>query len=131
MDAFNDFLIQSRNHFLHMICSYHICSCMFLVWTLNFGFPLMKLLRNLLNSFGFIHMNFRMFLLVPSFLTVVLYDEHSDVLKHSNVIQYFEPYEGCLFIPFKNYLKHIIERSFVLKNKMILSLKSKRIFLCI
>ena len=76
-------------------------------------------------------MNFRCFFGVPSFLTVVLYAERSDVLKHSNVLQHFEPYEGCLFIPFKNYLKHINERSFVLINKMILSLKSKRIFLCI
>jgi len=34
-------------------------------------------------------------------LTVVLYAEHSDVLKHSNVLQHFKPYEGCLFIPSK------------------------------
>ena len=62
------------------------------------------------------------FFWAPSFLTVVLCAEHSDVLQH------FEPYEGCLFISFKNFLKHINERSFVLINKMILSLKSKRIF---
>jgi len=40
-------------------------------------------------------------------LTAVLYVEHSNVLKHYNVLQHFEPYEGCLFIPFKNSLKHI------------------------
>jgi len=67
------------------------------------------------------------FFLVPSFLTAVFYAKHSDVLKHSNVLQHFEPYGGCLFIPFNNYLKHINERSFVLTNKMILSLKSKKI----
>jgi len=67
----------------------------------------------------------------PSFLTVVLCAELSDVHKHTNVLQHFEPYKGCLFISFKNYLKHINEKSFFLTNKMILSLKSKRIFLCI
>jgi len=73
------------------------------------------------------------FFWVPSFFMVVLCAEHSDVLKHTNVLQHFEPYDGCLFISFKNYLKHINERSFVLTNKMILSLnlKSKRIFLYI
>ena len=110
IDVFNDFLIQSQNHCLHKICSCHICSCMFLVWTLIYGFALM----NLLNSFW-----------APSFFTVVLCAKHSDVPQH------FEPYEGCLFISFKNYLKHINEKSFVLTNKMIHSLKSKRIFLCI
>ena len=65
------------------------------------------------------------FFWAPSFLTVVLCAEHSDVLQH------FEPYEGYLFISFKNGLKHINEKSFVLTHKMILSLKSKRIFLCI
>jgi len=45
-------------------------------------------------------------------LTVVLCVEHSDVLQH------VEPYEGCLFISFKNYLKHINERLFVLTNNM-------------
>jgi len=55
----------------------------------------------------------------------------SCIFLHTNVLQHFEPYEGCLFISFKNYLKHINEKSFVLINKMILSLKSKRIFLCI
>ena len=65
------------------------------------------------------------FFWAPSFFTVVLCAEHSDVLQH------FESYEGCLFISFKNYLKHINERSFILTNKMILSLKSKRIFLFI
>ena len=48
IDAFNDFLIQSQNHY--KICSCHICSCMFLVWTLIYGFALMKLLSNLLNN---------------------------------------------------------------------------------
>jgi len=71
------------------------------------------------------------FFWVSSSLTVVLYAEHFDVLKHSNVLQHFEPYEDFLFLPFKNYFKHINERSFVLTNNMILSLKSKRIFLCI
>jgi len=47
IDAFNDFLIQSRNPFLHMICSCHICSCMFLAWTLNFGFAITNLLNSL------------------------------------------------------------------------------------
>ena len=47
----------------------------------------------------------------PSFLTVVLCAELSDVHKHTNVLQHFEPYEGCLFISFKNYLKHINEKS--------------------
>ena len=50
-DVFNDFLIQSQNHCLHKICSCHICSCMLLVWTLIYGFALMNLLSNLLNSF--------------------------------------------------------------------------------
>ena len=49
IDAFNDFLIQSQNHY--KICSCHICSCMFLVWTLIYEFALMNLLSNLLNSF--------------------------------------------------------------------------------
>jgi len=51
IDVFNNFLIQSQNHCLHKICSCHICSCMFLVWTLIYGFALMNLLSNLLNSF--------------------------------------------------------------------------------
>jgi len=34
IDVFNDFLIQSQNHFLHKICSCHIYSCMFFVWRL-------------------------------------------------------------------------------------------------
>ena len=51
IDVFNDFLIQSQNHCLHKICSCHICSCMFLVYTLIYGFALMNLLSNLLNSF--------------------------------------------------------------------------------
>jgi len=51
IDAFNDFLIQSQNHFLHKICSCHVCSYMFLVWTLICGFALTNLLNNLLNSF--------------------------------------------------------------------------------
>jgi len=50
------------------------------------------------------------FFWVPSFLTVVLYAELSYVHKHTNVLQHFEPYEGCLFISFKNYLKHINEK---------------------
>jgi len=48
--VFNDFLIQSQNHCLHKICSCHICSCMFLVWTLIYRFALMNLLSNLLNN---------------------------------------------------------------------------------
>ena len=67
---------------------------------------------------------FKILDLISVFCTSVC-SEHSDVLQH------FEPYEGCLFISFKNYLKHINEKSFVLTNKMILSLKSKGIFLCI
>jgi len=51
INAFNDFLIQSQNHCMHKICSCHICSYMFLVWTLIYGFALMNLLSNLLNSF--------------------------------------------------------------------------------
>jgi len=51
IDAFNDFLIQSQNHYLHKICSCQIYSCIFLVWTLIYGFALMNLLSNLLNSF--------------------------------------------------------------------------------
>jgi len=50
IDAFNDFLIQSQNHFLHKICSCHVCSYMFLVWTLICGFALTNLLSNLLNN---------------------------------------------------------------------------------
>jgi len=50
IDVFNDFLIQSQNRFLHKICSCHICSCMFLMWTLIYGFTLMNLLSNLLNN---------------------------------------------------------------------------------
>jgi len=93
IDAFNDFLIQSRNPFLHMICSRHFCSCMFLVWTWNFGFALTNLLNNLLNSF-WVHtyelQNVSSWFL--SFLTDVLYVEHSDVLKYSYVLQHFKPY---------------------------------------
>jgi len=48
IDVFNDFLIQSQNHY--KICSCHICSCMFLVWTLIYEFALMNLLSNLLNN---------------------------------------------------------------------------------
>ena len=47
IDVFNDFLIQSQNHCMHKTCSCLIRSCMFLVWTLIYGFALM----NLLNSF--------------------------------------------------------------------------------
>ena len=48
IDAFNDFLIQSQNHYKIRSC--HICSCMFLVWTLIYGFALLNLLSNLLNN---------------------------------------------------------------------------------
>jgi len=50
IDAFNDFLIQSQNHCLHNMCSCHICSSIFLVWALIYGFSLMNLLSNLLNN---------------------------------------------------------------------------------
>jgi len=50
IDAFNDFLIQSQNHCMHKICSCHIRSYMFLVWTLIYGFALMNILSNLLNN---------------------------------------------------------------------------------
>jgi len=50
IDAFNDFLIQSRNPSLHMICLCHIYSYMFLVWTLISRFALTNLLTNLPNN---------------------------------------------------------------------------------
>ena len=115
--VFNDFLIQS-----------HTCSCMFLVWTLIYGFALMNLLSNLLNSFWV--QTYELQNVSSGFLSFWWLYFVLNILMFFNTLK---PYEGCLFISFKNYLKHINERSFVLTNKMILSLnlKSKRIFLYI